>query len=146
MGLLGTVPDRNSVGLSMSGQPIADGDTKTATSSDATSFWKTLPGILTAAGTFLAGLAGVAAVFFGGRDTAGNTAEGGVYIAAKAHDGFVAMRVQPTKDSAEITRISVGDMLNCGAARPNSTGYPWRKCRDAEGNQGYVSDLYLQKR
>ncbi|WP_309661561.1 hypothetical protein [Sphingomonas sp.] len=111
------------------------------------SFWRTLPGILTAAGTFLAGLTGLAAVFFGNRD--GASAPAGAasdrYIASKAPDGFVAMRTLPSKDGVLITKISVGNSVRCGTAHPNDKGYPWRRCKDDEGHTGYVSDIYLEK-
>ena len=130
--------------------PQAASTAENATSPGKVRFWQTLPGILAAAGTFFAGLAGLAAVVAPNIFPRSSTADAGLskndlYIAVKAPDGFVVMRSKPTKDSAEITRISVGDGVHCGNARPNDTGYPWRRCKDEEGHSGYMSDLYLRK-
>jgi hypothetical protein len=183
--------------------------------SEAGQFWRSLPGILTAAGSFLAGLAAVGAIVFGGKqnavqqvrdptshvadatpqvrdaaaqaavagppatnapaqpaDTAPRVADAppqvreapsqpaeaappvaaadsqftieGVFLAARTSDGYIAMRVQPGRDSRLVTKILGGQPVRCGKSRPSDDG-PWRWCRNAEGYVGYMSDQYLLK-
>jgi hypothetical protein len=136
------------------------------------SFWKSLPGILTAAGGFVASISGLLiglsqAGLIGPkseraqeerpqqfteprrRDSAPPKPVQGSQVEFKvsqASDGFVALRQRPTVGSEMLEKLSTGSHLFCGSSVPDEgrrTDRTWRPCRSNEGNDGFISTKLL---
>ena len=138
----------------------------------AVSFWKSLPGILTAAGGFVASISGLLiglsqAGLIGPKSERAQTerpqpfsdprpidpAPAGAarqpqveFKISQASDGFVALRKRPTVGSDMLEKLSTGSHLICGRSVPDEGGRSdrtWRPCHSNEGNNGFVSTKLL---
>ena len=114
-------------------------------------FWKSLPGVLTALAAFIGALTAAYALFHPKTDssvvTPAKPAATNKFEVVRAADGYVSLRAAPTKSSAELKRIPVGEILLCGTAQMDASAHhhPWRPCSDADGAKGFASDYYLQR-
>ena len=69
----------------------------------------------------------------------------GRFVVADTADGFLSLREQATRSSAEVARIASGTVLQCESAELNASGFYWRRCADPRGRTGFVSNNYLRE-
>ena len=134
------------------------------------SFWKTLPGILTASAGLVASLSGLL-VGLGQAGLIGPKAKAVAeeprkpdpvqpakpeppmpiaageteYRVGQMSDGFAWIRAQPTVSSAGLVKLPSGTHILCGGPVGDATGADkiWRPCRDNDGNRGFISARLL---